>query len=223
MDGCQECLRESRGDRVMSHDERTCTEASTWHAQILLSWQGQYVRRVYGRWYLFLGMVLLLWRLFGLQCSISRTTSAAASRTSTSRSSGRIATPVGVGILQAFLICTSPLLSFISQSGISLHLSAASATARSHKVVCIGGRARVSHQPGLFFSTFCFLGSQSQGGESNSSGPTPVHHQGRRRSVRWTECVTFPSGQGCACQASFLTGHTQCPRHKKVSVHTRQE
>ena len=33
MDGCQECLRESRGDRVMSHDERTCPEASTWHVQ----------------------------------------------------------------------------------------------------------------------------------------------------------------------------------------------
>ena len=38
MDGCQECLRESRGDRVMSHDERTCTDASTWHVQFLLSW-----------------------------------------------------------------------------------------------------------------------------------------------------------------------------------------
>ena len=37
MDGCQECLRESRGDRVMSHDERTCTDASTWHVQFLLS------------------------------------------------------------------------------------------------------------------------------------------------------------------------------------------
>ena len=35
MDGCQECLRESRGDRVMSHDERTCPEASTWHVQSL--------------------------------------------------------------------------------------------------------------------------------------------------------------------------------------------
>ena len=29
MDGCQECPRESRGDRVMSHDKRTCTDAST--------------------------------------------------------------------------------------------------------------------------------------------------------------------------------------------------
>ena len=37
MDGCQECLRESRGDRVMSHDKRTCTDASTWHVQFLLS------------------------------------------------------------------------------------------------------------------------------------------------------------------------------------------
>ena len=47
------------------------------------------------------GTVHLLWRLFGLQCSISRTTWAAASLTSTSRSTGRIPTPVGVGILQA--------------------------------------------------------------------------------------------------------------------------
>ena len=75
MDGCQECLRESRGDRVMTHDERT------WHVQIL-------VRRVYGRWKLSTGTVLLLWRFFGLQCSISRTTWTAASRTSTSRSLG---------------------------------------------------------------------------------------------------------------------------------------
>ena len=29
VDGCQECLRESRGDRVTSHDKRTCPEAST--------------------------------------------------------------------------------------------------------------------------------------------------------------------------------------------------
>ena len=50
MDGCQECLRESRGDRVMSHDRRTCPEASTWHVQFLLSWYGQYrTIRVYGR------------------------------------------------------------------------------------------------------------------------------------------------------------------------------
>ena len=38
MDGCQECLRESRGDRVMSHDERTCPDVSAWHVQFLLSW-----------------------------------------------------------------------------------------------------------------------------------------------------------------------------------------
>ena len=31
-----------------------------------------------------------------------------------------------------------------------------------HKVVCIGGRARVSHQPGFFFSTVCFLVSESK-------------------------------------------------------------
>ena len=34
MDGCQECLRESRGDRVMSHDSAR-TDASTWHVQFL--------------------------------------------------------------------------------------------------------------------------------------------------------------------------------------------
>ena len=33
MDGCKECLRGSRGDRVMSHNRRTCLEASTWHVQ----------------------------------------------------------------------------------------------------------------------------------------------------------------------------------------------
>ena len=37
VDGCQEGLRESQGDRVMSHDKRTCSEASTWHVQFLLS------------------------------------------------------------------------------------------------------------------------------------------------------------------------------------------
>ena len=69
----------------------------------------------------------------------------------------------------------------------------------------------------------CFLGSRPQGGESNSSGPTPAQHQGRRRSVRWTECVTSPLGQGGACRASFLTRHTQRPRHKKVSDDTDSE
>ena len=36
-EGCQECLRESRGDRAMSHGKRTGTEASTLHVQFLLS------------------------------------------------------------------------------------------------------------------------------------------------------------------------------------------
>ena len=36
-EGCQEDPRESRGDRVMSHDKRTCPEASTWHVQLFLS------------------------------------------------------------------------------------------------------------------------------------------------------------------------------------------
>ena len=35
MDGCQVCLRESRGDRVVSGDKCTCPEASTWHVQFL--------------------------------------------------------------------------------------------------------------------------------------------------------------------------------------------
>ena len=39
------------------------------------------------------------------------------------------------------------------------------------QVVCTGGRARVSHQPGFFFSTVCFLVSQSQGGESQAGDP----------------------------------------------------
>ena len=36
-EGCQEGPRESRGDRVMSHDNRNCPEASTWHVQLFLS------------------------------------------------------------------------------------------------------------------------------------------------------------------------------------------
>ena len=36
-EGCQEGPRESRGDRVMSHDMRTSPEASTWHVQLFLS------------------------------------------------------------------------------------------------------------------------------------------------------------------------------------------
>ena len=35
--GCQEGPRESRGDRVMSHDKHNCPEASTWHVQLFLS------------------------------------------------------------------------------------------------------------------------------------------------------------------------------------------
>ena len=90
---------------------------------------------------------------------------------------------------------------------------------------CFGRRKIGSHtNPYSSFWTVCSLFFfQTQSGESNSSGPTTVEHQGRRRSVRWTECVRSPLGQGCARQASFLTGHTQCPRHKKVSVHTRHE
>ena len=48
-----------------------------------------------------MSIVLLLWRLFGLQWSISRTTWATASRSSTSRFTWGIPTPVGVGIPQA--------------------------------------------------------------------------------------------------------------------------
>ena len=55
-------------------------------------------------------------------------------------------------------------------------------------------------QSGPFFPFLRAAGWREQG-----SGPTPAQHQGRRRSVRWTECVTFPFGQGGACQASFLT------------------
>ena len=36
-EGCQEGPRESRGDRVMSHDKRNCPEAITWHVQPFLS------------------------------------------------------------------------------------------------------------------------------------------------------------------------------------------
>ena len=68
------------------------------------------------------------------------------------------------------------------------------------------------------FSFFPATGWREQG-----SGPTPVQHQGRRRSVRRAECVRSLLGQGCARQASFLTGHTQCPRHKKVSDDTTSE
>ena len=60
MDGCQECLRESRGDRVMSYDERTCPEASTWHVQSLFLLVEARKWWVYGRWYLCTGTVHLL-------------------------------------------------------------------------------------------------------------------------------------------------------------------
>ena len=83
------------------------------------------------------GTVHLLWRLSGLQCSITRTTWAAASRTSTCRSTGRIPTPVGVGILQAHFnfraFCFFFFQGDVHQCGILLYLCAASATARSHK------------------------------------------------------------------------------------------
>ena len=158
-----------------------------------------------------MGMAPLLWRLFGLQCSISRTTWAAASRTSTSRSTGRIPTPVGVGILQAFFICTSPLLIFISFRR-DVHPEWNFTSPFCSKRNCTQPQSGLHWRKskGLtptrllllysLFSWFPVAGWREQG-----SGPTPVHHQGRRRSVRWTECVTFPLGQGCACQTSFPT------------------
>ena len=169
------------------------------------------------------GTVHLLWRLSGLQCSITRTTWAAASRTSTSRSTGRIPTPVGVCIFQAFLICTSPLLifyflewrrplrvefyfTFLQQA--QLHATTSGLHLRKSKGLT---PTRLL----LLYSLLSFY--PVAGWREQGSGPTPAQHQGRRRSVRWTECVTSPLGQGGACQASFLTRHTQRPRHKKVS------
>ena len=105
----------------------------------------------------------------------------------------------------------------------NFHLSAASATARNHKGSAFEEEQGSHTNPASSSLQLCFLGSRPQGGESNSSGPTPAQHQGRRRSVRWTECVTSPLGQGGACWASFLTRHTQRPRHKKVSDDTDSE
>ena len=146
------------------------------------------------------GTVHLLWRLSGLQCSITRTTWATASQTSTT---GRIPTPVGVGILQAHFNFIEPsvLLYFLQVRrppvwNAQLH----AATSGLH-----WRKSRVSHQPGFFFSTVCFLRFPVAGCREQGSRPTPVQHQGRRRSVRWTECVTFPLGQGCACPTSFPT------------------
>ena len=176
MDGCQECLRESRGDRVMSHDERTCPEVGTWHVQVLLSWEGQYVRRVQRRWYLSTGTVLLLWRLFGLQCSISRTTWTAASRTSTSRSTGRIPTPVGVGILQAFFNLHEAFAYFSFFQGRSpprveftflLFKQKRNCTQSLNELLWLE-EARISHQSNLLTWTVGPLCLYPQGGESNT-------------------------------------------------------
>ena len=80
-----------------------------------------------------------------------------------------------------------------------------STTARSHQwTATVGGSQDLTPIQLPLLDSF-FLCLESQGGETNSSGPTPAENQGRRSSVRWTECVTSPSGQGCACQASFQT------------------
>ena len=65
--------------------------------------------------------------------------------------------------------------------------------------------ARISHQSNFLTWTVTSLCLYLQGGESKARDPTPAQHQGRRRSVRWTECVTFPLGHKCACQTSFVT------------------
>ena len=92
----------------------------------------------------------------------------------------------------------------VHQCGILLYLCAASATARSHKWSALeeeqGSHTNLASSSLQFVFFVPVAGWREQG-----SGPTPVQHQGRRRSVRWTECVTFPLGQGCACQTSFLT------------------
>ena len=175
--------------------------------------------------------VLLLLRLPGLQCSFSITNREAAPLSSTARSTGRIPTPVGVGILQAqfnfiepYVLCifyrgeVHPVWSCRSRTLLSTFQAVALLLAITSD--CFGGGRsdltpiRIPH----FGQSVPFSFLQTQSGESNSSGPTTVEHQGRRRSVRWTECVRSPLGQGCARQASFLTRHTQRPRHKKVSV-----
>ena len=59
MDGCHECHRESRGDRVTSHDG-TCTDASTWHVQFPFKPVMTGARWCYVRCYLRTGTVHLL-------------------------------------------------------------------------------------------------------------------------------------------------------------------
>ena len=183
------------------------------------------------RWYLSSCTVLLLWRILGLPCSISRTTWAAASRTSTSRSAGRIPTPVGVGILQAHFNLHEPFACFLLLSGETptqsgIYNSTFQADARLHAVTkwtaTVGGSKDLT--PILLPHLYSWFPlSLPAGWREQRSGPTPAQHQGRRRSVRWTECVTSPSGREGACQASFLTRHTQCPQHKKVSDDTNSE
>ena len=117
-------------------------------------------------------------------------------------------------ILQAYFFLHEPFPYFYlflsgeksAQSGI--YFSTLQAEAQLHAVTkctaTVGGSLdltpiQLPHLDSLF------LLSLPAGWREQGSGPTPAQHQGRRRSVRWTECLTFPSGQGCACQASFQT------------------
>ena len=156
-----------------------------------------------------MGVALLLWRLFGLQWSISRTTWTTASRSSSSRFTGGIPTLVGVGIPQAHFQVEEPFYIFYSQRGEvhpvwsfrsgTLH-STFQAEAQLLAVTsdCYGRRKPGSHtNPSSSFWTVCSLFFfQTQSGESNSSGPTAVEHQGRR----WL-CT-----EGRVCQVSLRAG-----------------
>ena len=208
MDGCQECLRESRGDRVMSHDERTCTDASTWHVQILLSFL---VWCLAGLW------TLVLMYAFGPSSLATLWPSVSVREQPGSRITdehiqvtGRIPTPVGVGILQAHcnFIEPSVLCIFTGETSTSVEFYFTFVQQAQLHATTSGLHWRKSKglTPTwllLLYSLFsCF---PVAGWRESGWGPTPVQHQGRRRSVRWTECVTFPLGQGCACQTSFPT------------------
>ena len=221
MDGCQERRRESRGDRVMSHDRRTCPEASTWHVQFISSWWGQYVRWAYGcctcvrvQSIFFEVSVVFSYRVTHFMISFlgNFVNLLIQAYWEEEREEG-YRLPLEWVFFRLILIHTSPSLILIS-SRREVHprveFKFLLFKQKRHSTQSLSGllqweEARISHRSSLLTCSVSFLCHQSQGGESNSSGPTHAEHQRRRRSVRWTECVTSPSGEGCACQESFQT------------------
>ena len=136
-------------------------------------------------------------RLFSLQCSISRTTWTAASRTSTSRSTGRIPTPVGVGILQTHFNFIEPsVLLYILQGRCPPRVEFCFTFLQQLHATKISNPASSSLQ-------LCFLGSQPQGGESKARDPLLRSTKGEGGVYGGQSVSRLPQGREVLARQAF--------------------